>query len=344
MSTVPEADLQRILRNVASATAGDQGARRTAARWFNRLYFDVRRWNTSFIEFLHTYPGFSNCESAPNFGAFVKQLKEYRESLEERYGTVKNDLCTSLKVLSARYPKDFGWLFKQDRKLYYELRELIDDTYASENRIVGIAYGVCQFMHSVSPYGLEWHKEHHKEIVARITAYEDTSKQEVAAIKEMADSVGIHLLDIAEYEAILNNEGSSNPQIMVIGEVTMSQDNINIHNVVGPVNVKARLDRVTQIVKNAPAIPTKEKDQLADLIDQLKHALEAAAEKQPEDLQRVIQAAEMVAAEVSKQKPSKSFLALSAEGLKEAAKAVAGIAPTVLNVATQIVQFVGKLF
>jgi hypothetical protein len=343
MGPVPEADLQRILRNVASATAGNQDARKTAARWFNRLYFDVRRWNKGFIEFLHSYPGFGNSKSVPKYRAFVKQLREYRESLEERYGTVKNDLCTSLKVLSARYPKDFGWLFKQDQNLYYEIRRLIDDTYASETRIVGIAYGVCDFIYSVSD-DPEWHKEHHEEVVDRITRYENTSKQEVAAIKEMADSVGIHLLDIAEYEAILNNQGSSNPEIMVIGEVTMSQDNINIHNVVGPVNVKARLDRVTQIVKNAPAVAATERDQLSGLIEQLKQALEAAAEKQPEDSQRVIQAAEMVAAEVSKQKPSKSFLALSAEGLKEAAKAVAGIAPTVLNVATQIAQFVGNLF
>ncbi len=343
MHTVPEADLRSILRNVLSASTGDQGARKTAARWFNRLYYDVRKWNKGFIEFLHSYPGFSNSKSVAKYRTFDNQLKEYRESLEEHYGTVKGDLCTSLKVLSARYPNDFDWLFRQDKGLYYEVRQLIDDTYASEARVVGIAYGVCDFIYSLSD-DPKWHKDNHEVIVARIGEYEKMSKREVAAIKEMADNVGIHLLDIAEYEAILNYEGSSNPEVMVIGEVTMSQDNISIQNVIGPVNVKAQLEHVTQIVRNASAVQAEKKDQLSELLEQLKHALEGAVERQPEDSQRVIQAAEMVASEVSKEKPNKSFLGLSAEGLKEAAKAVSGIAPTVLSVAAQIAEFVGKLF
>src|SRR5262249_42946271 len=150
MPTVPESELQRILSTVASASARDENARKTAARWFNRLYFDVRRWNEGFIRFLRTYPGFRNSQEVSDYQSFISQLVEYRDSLEERYGTVKNDLCTSLKILSARYPKDFGWLFKQDQQLYSEIRRLIDDSYASESRIVGIAYGVCDFIWGVS--------------------------------------------------------------------------------------------------------------------------------------------------------------------------------------------------
>ena len=284
-----------------------RAARKTAARWFNRLYYDVRKWNKGFIEFLHSYPGFSNSKSVAKYRTFDNQLKEYRESLEEHYGTVKGDLCTSLKVLSARYPNDFDWLFRQDKGLYYEVRQLIDDTYASEARVVGIAYGVCDFIYSLSD-DPKWHKDNHEVIVARIGEYE------------------------------------KNPEVMVIGEVTMSQDNISIQNVIGPVNVKAQLEHVTQIVRNASAVQAEKKDQLSELLEQLKHALEGAVERQPEDSQRVIQAAEMVASEVSKEKPNKSFLGLSAEGLKEAAKAVSGIAPTVLSVAAQIAEFVGKLF
>src|SRR4051794_36010178 len=108
MTRVPEGDLKRILHDVASAMGRDDEARKTAARWFNRLYYDVRKWNEGFILFLRTYPGFSGSGTRADFEAFLRQLDKYRESLEERYGTVKGDLCTSLKVLSARYPKDFG--------------------------------------------------------------------------------------------------------------------------------------------------------------------------------------------------------------------------------------------
>jgi hypothetical protein len=293
--------------------------------------------------FLRKYPGFSGSGTRADFEAFLRQLDEYRESLEERYGTVKGDLCTSLKVLSARYPKDFGWLYRKDADLYDQIRSLIDNTYASESGVIDVARGVCVFIWSLNQ-DPNWHKDNHQQIVDRITKYERESKGEVSAIKRMADEVGIHLLDIAEYEAILRNEGSSNPEVMVIGEITVSQDNIHVHDVVGPVNIKARLDRVRQVVTNAPAVPDREKEQLTALFEQLQQALAPVSEQQPEDSQRVLQAAEMVSAEIAKQKPSKSFLTITAEGLKEAAKAVAAIAPTVLDVATKIATSVSNLF
>ena len=47
----------------------------------------------------------------------------------------------------------------------------------------------------------------------------------------------------------------------------------------------------------------------------------------------------MVVSEVTKDKPSPSFLAVTVEGLKEAAKAVEAIAPTVLAVVAKIATF-----
>jgi len=342
MNRVPEGYLESILEHVATASRRDDAARKTAVRWFNRLYYDVRKWNEAFISFLRTYPGFGGSSTPAKFKTFLGQLYEYRESLAERYGSVKGDLCTCLKILSARYSKDFGWLYEQNQLLYDQIRSLIDNTYASETNVIAVAHGVCQFIWSVES-DPNWHEKNYQQIVDRITQYEQESKGEVSKIKLMADHVGIHLLDIAEYEAILNNEGSSNPEVMVVGEITMSQDNIHIQNVVGPVNVKARMDHVKQVVTNASAVPNKGKKQLAALFEQLKQALDPVAQVQPEDAQRVLQAAEMVSAEVSKQKPSKSFLNITAEGLKEAAKAVGAVAPTVLDVAIKIATSVSKL-
>lgn len=343
MPIVPESDLQHVLNRLLDATTRNAGARKTAVRWFNRLYYDVRRWNESFIAFLRTYPGFPASKSPGEYKHFIAQLEEYRDSLKERYGTVKNDLCTSLKVLSARYSRDFGWLYKEDQSLYDEIRSFIDDSYATEMNIIRIAYSVCDFIYNISS-DEDWHIQHHIEIVNRIRDYEDASKEAVSSLQQGAESVGIQLLDISEYEAILNNEGSTNPNVMVIGEITMSKDNIHIEQVVGPVNVKSRLDHVTQIVKNAPAVADVKRQELSTLIEELKQALESAASAKPEDTQRVVQAAEMVAAEVSKEKPNKPFLSLTTEGLKEAAKAVEAIAPSVLSVATRIAAFVAGVF
>ncbi len=343
MPTVPESDLQQVLDKLINATSSNAPARKTAVRWFNRLYYDVRRWNEGFIEFLRTYPGFKNSNNPNDYKLFTENLEEYRDSLQERYGTVKNDLCTSLKILSARYPRDFAWLYKEDAGLYHEIRSLIDDSYATEMQIIHVAYAVTNFIYEISS-DENWHTQHHDEIVNRIRRYEESSKEAVASLQEMADSVGIRLLDITEYESALNNEGSTNPNVMVIGEVTMSKDNIHIEKVVGPVNVKSRLENVTQVVRSAPAVADAQKQELSVLIEELKKSLDPISAQAPEDSQRVVQAAEMVAAEVAKEKPNKSFLTITTEGLKEAAKAVESMAPAILTVATKIAKFVAALF
>jgi hypothetical protein len=128
-----------------------------------------------------------------------------------------------------------------------------------------------------------------------------------------------------------------------VGEIDMSQDKIQVSKVVGPVNIKSQLDRVTQIVKNAAAMPDDKRNQLAELIDELQEALKTAAEKRPEDSERIARTAELVATEVAKEKPDKGFLNITVEGLKQAAKAVEDIAPTVLSVAGKVASFVAGL-
>jgi ABC-type transporter Mla subunit MlaD len=123
----------------------------------------------------------------------------------------------------------------------------------------------------------------------------------------------------------------------------MSQDKIQVSNVVGPVNIKSQFDRVTQIVKNAATMPNDKRNQLAELIDELQEALKTAAEKRPEDSERVVRSAELVATEVAKEKPDKGFLNITVEGLKQAAKAVEDIAPTVISVAAKVARFVAGL-
>ncbi len=126
-------------------------------------------------------------------------------------------------------------------------------------------------------------------------------------------------------------------------EIDMSKDKVQVSHVVGPVNIKARLEHVTQTVQQTTGLPDDRRAQLALLVDELRAALEPIATQRPEDAERVAQTAELVATEATKGQPNKGFLSLTAAGLKEAAKAVADIAPTVLTVADKIAAFVAAL-
>ncbi len=119
----------------------------------------------------------------------------------------------------------------------------------------------------------------------------------------------------------------------------MSQDEINVDNVGGIVNVKSSLKHVTQSISSAESMPQERRDDLSALIDALSDALKQVEQEQPADAERVVKSAEMVVSELTKEKPSSSFLAITVEGLKEAAKAVGAIAPDVLSVAAKIAAF-----
>lgn len=125
-----------------------------------------------------------------------------------------------------------------------------------------------------------------------------------------------------------------------VGEIDMSTDKINVAHVVGPVNIKSQLDRVTQVVQQAPALADPQKQAFTQLIDELRAALEPVSQTKPADAERVVRTAELVAAEVAKEKPDKGFLGITAEGLKQAAKAVEDIAPAVLAVAAKVAAFI----
>jgi hypothetical protein len=123
-------------------------------------------------------------------------------------------------------------------------------------------------------------------------------------------------------------------------EFDMSKDKIQVSGVVGPVNIKSRLDHVTQSVMQVTGWPDERKEQLKTLISELHTGLQGVAEQRPDDADRVAKTAELVVAEVTKAKPDKGFLSLSVEGLKQAAQAVSDIAPLVLSTANQIAAFV----
>jgi hypothetical protein len=123
-------------------------------------------------------------------------------------------------------------------------------------------------------------------------------------------------------------------------EVDMSTNKIHVSDVVGPVNIQSRLDRVTQTVRQLQGWPDARKEALTKLLDELTKGLKGVADTRPDDAERVARTAELVVAEATKAKPDPGFLSITADGLKKAAEAVADIAPTVLTVAGKVVAFV----
>ncbi|MDM0078220.1 hypothetical protein QTH90_27680 [Variovorax sp. J2P1-59] len=126
-------------------------------------------------------------------------------------------------------------------------------------------------------------------------------------------------------------------------EFDMSKDKIQLSNIVGPVNIKSRLDNVVQTVKQAPGWSADRQQELERLITDLESGLQAVAKQRPDDAERVTKTAELVVSEATKTKPDRSFLSISVEGLKQAAQAVADIAPPVLATAGKIAAFVAAL-
>ena len=126
-------------------------------------------------------------------------------------------------------------------------------------------------------------------------------------------------------------------------EIDRSKDKINVGNVVGPVNIKSRLEHVTQTVQQAAGWTEDRRAEPTKLLAELQAGLEQVTEIRPEDADRVLKTAELVIVEATKAKPDRSFLSITTEGLKQAAKAVADIAPTVLAVAGKVAAFVAGL-
>lgn len=110
------------------------------------------------------------------------------------------------------------------------------------------------------------------------------------------------------------------------------------------VNYKTKLDSVTQTIQSAAGIPNEKKVELEQHVKQLKDELDAISdvEKQEraDDIEAVVDSLDLLVKNGSKpsEKRNESLLKITGEGLKEAAKALADIAPTIISTAIFIVK------
>ncbi|MCI0660323.1 MAG: hypothetical protein L0220_04545 [Acidobacteria bacterium] len=261
---VPESDLEEITERIIKTVPRDpkDTSRYLACRWLNRLFYDVRKWNLGFIEFLRTYPGFRKSRDQQEYQVFFRGLAEYKISLDDRYGEAKGDLCANLKMLAARYTLDFQWLYASDKATYDELYLVVRNAYSSEESILETARTVVSdviakdnvryasnFEREIDETTfLAWHIDNHQAVVRTILDYENRSAEAVKRLNDMADHAGFRLLTINEYAAGLSDP-LKHPEIMLMGESIVTERKIMYSNI--PSHETARLNTLLAYVFGA---------------------------------------------------------------------------------------------
>jgi len=108
-------------------------------------------------------------------------------------------------------------------------------------------------------------------------------------------------------------------------------------------NIKATLDGVNQNIDALPTADPSIRDELAQLVQQLSEVLQQAPPDRVEQAEAVAQSAELLVNAATAEKPNKTMIQITGEGLKQAAKSVADVMPTILAIATQIVTTISQL-
>lgn len=109
------------------------------------------------------------------------------------------------------------------------------------------------------------------------------------------------------------------------------------------INIKSTLTNVQQSIGEIHSGDETARKELESLIGQLSEALEKVPEGHQEQAQAVAETAKVLVDTAKAEKPNKTMLQISGEGLKQAAQNLAGVMPTVVNIASRIVLAIANL-
>jgi septal ring factor EnvC (AmiA/AmiB activator) len=109
------------------------------------------------------------------------------------------------------------------------------------------------------------------------------------------------------------------------------------------INIKSTLTNVQQSIGDIRTDDETARKELESLIGQLSEALQKVPAEHQEQAQAVAETAKVLVDTAKAEKPNKTMLQISGEGLKQAAENLAGVMPTVLTIAGQIVMTITKL-
>lgn len=108
-------------------------------------------------------------------------------------------------------------------------------------------------------------------------------------------------------------------------------------------NINSTLTNVQQSIGKIKSNDLEAKEELKKLVEQLNETLQRAPSDKSEQAQAVAQSAEALVEQAKAEKPNKTMLQITGDGLKQAAQNLADVMPTVIPIATQIVLAIGRL-
>jgi hypothetical protein len=335
----PESVLPHILERVLPYLEKENSRKIAAVRWFNRLYFDVEKWNQDFISLLRTFPKTGTRASKTALSAFDDRLEKFSQALDGRWTAEKWDLCCNLRMLSARFARDFAWLEKEDKNCYWELRRLIDEAYGNENTIVDQAKRVTNEIRYERTQG----EKSNEKIVGLVDSYVRESRSSVDELQRVAEKAGIQLLTVEQYELALRTDGSLDARLLVLGDVTMGHKIQAGDNAI--INVDSALHNVTQSIQVGKSLTKGQKSSLSKLMKRLSKELSKIKTSHETEVEVIAGRMQEVANQVAQpaEKRKDSLLQLSGKGLVDAAKTVAQVAPFALSTAKEIATFIANL-
>jgi septal ring factor EnvC (AmiA/AmiB activator) len=109
------------------------------------------------------------------------------------------------------------------------------------------------------------------------------------------------------------------------------------------INIKSTLTNVQQSIGDISTDDLDTRKELEKLIEQLNDALQKIPVEKQEDAQAVAETAKALVDVAKSEKPNKTMLEITGDGLKKAAQNLADVMPIVLPLAGQIVTAVTKL-
>ncbi|HJR81246.1 MAG TPA: hypothetical protein VJ821_14345 [Anaerolineales bacterium] len=115
----------------------------------------------------------------------------------------------------------------------------------------------------------------------------------------------------------------------------------NIQNSI--LNIKSTLTNVQQSVGSIPTGDEAARQELQALIEQLGQALEKVPDKKKEQAEAVAVSAQTLVETAKAEKPNKTLLQISSEGLKKAAETLTDVAPAVVGIAGQVIALVMRM-
>ncbi len=109
------------------------------------------------------------------------------------------------------------------------------------------------------------------------------------------------------------------------------------------INIKSTLTNVRQSVGDIRTDDQDARKELEELIGQLSEALQKVPEKNQEQAEAVAETAKVLVDTAKAEKPNKTMVKITGEGLKQAAQNLADVMPAVVTIAGQIALTVAKL-